>query len=286
MLFRYSELFFQTEKRGLATQSKKAAAVLVSVFFLLCGLVNSSSAVTRPELGPMYVQPAAMAVPPIIVTAPTTSKPLGAPFVIPITVSDTTGDGVVLFQFSLVYDSAVIDPVGPNSGCASIGTLSASFTVNCSVSVAGTLEVTGFGPAPLTGSGTLLNLTFTTDAAATGGSVSTLTFSSVTLNGGTVGSGHVNGQVTLTGPTAGDASVSGRVTTHAGNPIGGARVSLMDEAGHVSVTSTNPFGYFRFDDVEAGETYVVSVRSKRYSFQPRVINVGEEVTGLDFVAEQ
>jgi len=68
MLFRYSELFFQTEKRGLATQSKKAAAVLVSVFFLLCGLVNSSSAVTRPELGPMYVQPAAMAVPPIIVT--------------------------------------------------------------------------------------------------------------------------------------------------------------------------------------------------------------------------
>jgi hypothetical protein len=286
MLFRYSGLFFQTEKRGLATRGKKAAAVLASLFFLLCGLVNSTSALTRPDLGPMNVQPAAVAIPPIIVTAPTTSKPLGVPFVIPITVSDTTGDGVVLFQFSLVYDPAVIDPVGPNSGCASIGTLSASFTVNCSVSVAGTLEVTGFGPAPLTGSGTLLNLTFTTDAAATGGSVSTLTFGSVTLNGGAVGSGHVNGQVTLTGPTAGDASVSGRVTTHAGNPISGARVSLMDEAGHVTVTLTNPFGYFRFEDVEAGETYVVSVRSKRYAFQPRVVNVGEEVTELNFVAEQ
>ena len=135
MLSTYSGLFFQWGKRGPFTQGKKAAAVIASVFFLLCGLVNSTTARTRPELGPKNVQPAAMSIPPIIVTAPTTSKPIGVPFVIPITVSDTTGDGVVVFQFSLVYNPSLIDPTGVNSGCSTAGTLAgaAGMTVTCTV---------------------------------------------------------------------------------------------------------------------------------------------------------
>jgi len=48
---------------------------------------------------------------------------------------------------------------------------------------------------------------------------------------------------------------------------------------------TSSFGYYRFDDVLAGETYIVSVTSKRYSFAPQVVSVFEELTDLDFTPE-
>ena len=32
---------------------------------------------------------------------------------------------------------------------------------------------------------------------------------------------------------------------------------------------TNPFGYYRFVAVPSGQTYIVSVGSKRFEYQPR-----------------
>ncbi len=51
---------------------------------------------------------------------------------------------------------------------------------------------------------------------------------------------------------------------------------------------TNGFGYFIFPAVEAGQTYVLSVTSKRYTFaEPvQVVTVNENVAGLDFQALQ
>jgi len=48
---------------------------------------------------------------------------------------------------------------------------------------------------------------------------------------------------------------------------------------------TNAFGYYRFDEVAAGETYVFSVRHKRHTFTPRIVSVTEELTELNFTAE-
>jgi hypothetical protein len=48
---------------------------------------------------------------------------------------------------------------------------------------------------------------------------------------------------------------------------------------------TNAFGYYSFESVQAGQTYVFSVISKRYSFQPRTVEVSEELTELNFTAE-
>jgi len=48
---------------------------------------------------------------------------------------------------------------------------------------------------------------------------------------------------------------------------------------------TSSFGYYRFVNVAAGQTYVIAVTSKQYQFTPRVIQVSDELTGIDFIAD-
>lgn len=87
-------------------------------------------------------------------------------------------------------------------------------------------------------------------------------------------------------PTAAMVALSGRVLTAKTRGISKARVTLTDANGEARSILTNPFGNFRFDDVEAGQTYIISVKSKRYQFanETQVVFVSDEITGLDFNA--
>ncbi|MEJ7846877.1 MAG: choice-of-anchor Q domain-containing protein [Pyrinomonadaceae bacterium] len=86
-------------------------------------------------------------------------------------------------------------------------------------------------------------------------------------------------------PTAGEVSVGGRVVTGEGTGVSKARVLLTDQHGATRFVLTNNFGYFTFTGVEAGETYVVTVMSKRYSFAGQVVNVTDNVSDLIFTAD-
>jgi hypothetical protein len=46
------------------------------------------------------------------------------------------------------------------------------------------------------------------------------------------------------------------------------------------------FGYYQFDEVEAGQTYVIGVSSKRYVFtqEIQVITVLDNATDINFYA--
>jgi hypothetical protein len=94
------------------------------------------------------------------------------------------------------------------------------------------------------------------------------------------------GTVTFLGTTAATVSVSGRVISTTGRGIGGVRLSLTDSQGNVRTATTTSFGYYRFDDVQAGGTYILSASSKRYTFsQPvQVLNINEETNQIDFIA--
>jgi len=89
--------------------------------------------------------------------------------------------------------------------------------------------------------------------------------------------------LSLISPTAAGVSVTGRVLTVGGQGDSGARVSITDTHGSTRTVSTGSFGYFRFDNVQAGGAYVVSVRSKRYVYAPRVLSIFDEISDLDFV---
>lgn len=88
--------------------------------------------------------------------------------------------------------------------------------------------------------------------------------------------------------TAADLSISGRVTTAGGAGIRNARVVLSGNSlPEPRVVTTGSFGYFSFTGLTAGETYVVTVNSQRYTFTvpSRVITLVDNLTDVDFTAD-
>jgi len=86
-------------------------------------------------------------------------------------------------------------------------------------------------------------------------------------------------------PTAASVSVEGRVFA-GGRSLARAVVSYMDETGTLHTATTNTFGYYRFAGVQAGSTYVFSVRSKGFNFAPQLVTVDDAVDNLDFTAQE
>ncbi|MCY7345041.1 MAG: carboxypeptidase regulatory-like domain-containing protein, partial [Pyrinomonadaceae bacterium] len=89
----------------------------------------------------------------------------------------------------------------------------------------------------------------------------------------------------LLAPTAANIAIGGRVFAGKGRGLSNAFVVLTDMNGASRTAATNSFGYYRFDEVAAGETYILNVRSKRFRFAPQVVSVTEELTELNFFAE-
>jgi hypothetical protein len=87
-------------------------------------------------------------------------------------------------------------------------------------------------------------------------------------------------------PTAASVNIGGRVMNAAGRAVAGARVSLIDSNGTAHIVISNSFGYYRFGGVGAGQTVVVSVSAKRYAFSPQIVSVSNELTDLNFTAQQ
>ncbi len=85
-------------------------------------------------------------------------------------------------------------------------------------------------------------------------------------------------------PTAAGVSIGGRVMTGQYGLMNAA-VYLTDSNGETRTAHTSLGGNFRFDDVAAGETYTIIVVSRRYLFQPQVVPVFQDLTGLTFYAE-
>ena len=87
-------------------------------------------------------------------------------------------------------------------------------------------------------------------------------------------------------PSASTVSVGGRVLTSDGRGISKARISITASNGETRQAITNSFGYYNFDEIHVGETYIISVSHKRYQFvnQTQVVFVGDEITDLNFNA--
>lgn len=85
-------------------------------------------------------------------------------------------------------------------------------------------------------------------------------------------------------PTAATVTIGGRVLTPAGKGAGGTRVVLTESDGSTRTAVTNPFGFYRFEDVAAGQTVTLEARSKRFEFAPQVVAVTEEMKELNFRA--
>jgi len=86
-------------------------------------------------------------------------------------------------------------------------------------------------------------------------------------------------------PTSAEVTVGGRVVNESGRGIARAQITMTDADGAVRYAQTNPFGYFRFADVPAGETYIFNA-AKRYRFSEptQVRTVSADTDDINFVA--
>jgi hypothetical protein len=88
-------------------------------------------------------------------------------------------------------------------------------------------------------------------------------------------------------PTAAaDAIVSGRIQDIDGRGVTGISVSLTGSNGVTRASRTNSFGYYRFAELPVGESYVIQVSSRRYTFSTdtRIIMLMGDLSDQDFTA--
>lgn len=92
----------------------------------------------------------------------------------------------------------------------------------------------------------------------------------------------------LTAPTAANVSISGRVKTANGQGIRNTRIQLINTTtNETRFAYSSTFGNYNFTNLEVGQTYVIGVSSKKFSFSNSslIINLFENLTDVDFVAD-
>jgi hypothetical protein len=90
-------------------------------------------------------------------------------------------------------------------------------------------------------------------------------------------------------PTAANVSAAGRVADASGNGLARTLVKIQNTSnGEIQTTYTNIFGNYRFDNLPAGDFYIITVSNKRYVFEPntRTLVLNDAVDGMDFTASQ
>lgn len=87
-------------------------------------------------------------------------------------------------------------------------------------------------------------------------------------------------------PTAATVTIGGRAITSTGRGIRSVLIRLTSADGTIRLATTTAFGYYRFTEVNAGETCIITAKGKRFEFsQPaRVLNVNEDVDDVNFIA--
>ncbi|CAN5123376.1 hypothetical protein BH20ACI2_BH20ACI2_10630 [soil metagenome] len=180
---------------------------------------------------------------------------------------DPVVGATVIDNFSASFSSASFTCVGSGGGtCPASGTGNINALVDLPVGASVTFSITAIVSANATG-----NLVNTATITAPAG-----------VTDSTPGNNSATDTNTLTTTSAG-VLVSGRVMAPSGRGLRGARVTIVDSDGVATSVVTSSLGYYTFDDVAAGGTYVISVGSRQFRFDSRIIQVSDNLTDVDFM---
>lgn len=88
-------------------------------------------------------------------------------------------------------------------------------------------------------------------------------------------------------PTAATAIVSGQIRTPDGFGIRNVRVTITYPNGQTQTVQSATFGYYNFAEIPVGETYVISVAAKRYTFSQssQIHTILDDTQDIDFIAD-
>ena len=244
----------------------------------------------------------------ISLPANTSASPGAQDVEVPITLSNNTGQ-IVTFVIEVQYNPTVIVP--DQFPFDTSGTLSDAnqFGQGCwiiariimSSATLHRLRLAAACNPPITAaSGTFIKLRF--DAVGSSGDSTPLdiivtndVWTSMTyfeyFNAATprlptrVAPAATDGTFTMTSATAASVNLAGQVLMANGRGLRNAQVRLTTADGTTRTVMSSAFGYYRFTDVQAGQTVTIEILSKRYGFQARTVNVSGDVSDLNFIAE-
>jgi len=204
----------------------------------------------------------------------------GTEVLVPMSIGDTTGMGILGYQFDLRYDPAVLEPMADPVDLAE--TLSKDYTVTVNPIEPGLLKVVVFGALPLEGKGDLLNLRFNVIGAVD--SATDLEWENLFFNEGGVAFNLEAARVTVTESKG--RGLKGRVLDTLGNGIAKARVTATDTLGKQRSVMTSESGSFSIAGLEKNQTYTLTVESRGYRFFERIISLSGDTVDLDIIAQQ
>ena len=222
----------------------------------------TSTASPSPTNTPVY--------PYVTVTLPIMAAVQASTISVPVTLSDTTGLGVVSFDLNVSFDPAVMTPASP--AFDSTGTLSSGMSITPNGSTPGHLIISAFQGTPVSGAGTLINLRFNIVGAP--GQATILAFENFAFNGSipvpliTYGSVTIAADLTPT-PTYTGTPLATATATPVASPVIGGQVKygniiaapgtrpisdvLIDGVGPVPVSDlTDAFGFYELGGLGFG----------------------------------
>lgn len=94
------------------------------------------------------------------------------------------------------------------------------------------------------------------------------------------------GNLTIIAPTAAGVTLGGQVFSSSGRDLGRVTVTLTDTDSNVRTTLSNPFGFYSFEDVTVGRSYIIHAQAKGYTFTPRLVTINDQITNLNIIADQ
>ncbi|HQZ97414.1 MAG TPA: cohesin domain-containing protein, partial [Pyrinomonadaceae bacterium] len=255
------------------------------------GVLNGVPITTKPVCGPTAPVATRTDSPEVvgrIIRAVNTTSTAGQTVAVSFQL-DSQGDEASA-SFTVNWNPAVFTYVSSTAG-AGVPT-GTNLGVNTSQTAAGRLGVLlDATNTYAAGTRQILTVTFTVAANAAVGTYpvtfsSTPTAQSVSnAQGALLATTYEAGNIVI-GPTAAGVTVSGRITNANGQGVRGATVVITDPTGSRRSVTTGSFGFYSFEDVEAGQSYVIGVTSKRYRFGSRVVNVTDSLTDVDFVGQE
>lgn len=152
--------------------------------------------------------------------------------------------------------------------------------------VSGTGSITNALVTLNSNSSATFTLTATLSASATGTLVNTATVSApfITTDSNLVNNSAIDTDI-ITVVTGASVTVSGQVFASYGRGLFGATVTLIEANGSTHFARTNPFGFYRFTDIEAGQTVILTVEHKTNTFVPQILNLTGEFVNQNFIAQ-
>lgn len=94
--------------------------------------------------------------------------------------------------------------------------------------------------------------------------------------------------ISLLVPSSAPASIAGRTQYADGTAVGRVQILMTRVSdGTLWTALTNSFGYFTFEGIPTGQTYVLNISTKRHRFpiDSQTITLTDDVSGIVFIAE-